>query len=212
MAVSPALAEKTSHVVSDWHSDLDNGSLAIDSFVGDIYSGLQAANLEHEDREYAQAHLRILSGLYGILRPYDGVHPYRLEMGYRLPNEKYRSLSKFWGSDIAGTLPKSGLIVNLAAVEYSQTITPFVADDRVVAPKFLTRDLRSGEPTFIVVHTKIARGAFARWLIMNRAQQLAELHKFNELGYTYEPALSTQREPVFVCSEFGGIGLSVRLK
>jgi cytoplasmic iron level regulating protein YaaA (DUF328/UPF0246 family) len=212
MKISPTLATKTHEVIADWNTTSTHQSPAIDSFIGDIYSGLRADTLSATDRDYADEHLRILSGLYGILRPYDGIVPYRLEMGYRLPDPKYKNLYEFWNDSIAKTLPAHELIINLAAVEYSKAITPFVDASRIITPKFLTVDQKTGEPTFVVVHAKIARGAFARWLIMSRINSADRLHEFADIGYRYDAMLSTPSEPVFVCQEFGGKGLSMRLQ
>jgi cytoplasmic iron level regulating protein YaaA (DUF328/UPF0246 family) len=176
------------------------------------YSGLRASALSKDDRDYAQQTLRILSGLYGILRPYDGVCPYRLEMGYKLPSQPFSNLYAYWGSSIAETFPKEGLIVNLSAVEYTRAVMPYLDVSRVVAPRFLTIHSKTGEPSQVIVHTKIARGAFARWLIVSRITSLNEMVQFNDLNYDYNAALSTPSEPVFVCKTFGGIGLSVRLQ
>lgn len=211
MHVSPALAAKTQAQIAGWHSEPARQSLALDSFVGDIYSGLRAGGLSPADRDYADTTLRILSGLYGILRPYDGICPYRLEMGYTLP-APIGSLYSFWGRTIADCLPADGLIINTSSVEYATTITPYVDAARIITPRFLTVDPHTQEPAFVVVHAKIARGAFARWLIVNRATNAAELLRFTDLGYSFEPAMSTPGEPVFVCREFGGKGLSVRLR
>jgi cytoplasmic iron level regulating protein YaaA (DUF328/UPF0246 family) len=211
MHVSTALAAKTHGVLLDWTDAPEKQSVAMDSFVGDIYSGLRAGDLSESDRAYADEHLRILSGLYGILRPLDGICPYRLEMGYRLPDAKYTDLYKFWGESIVRTLPDSGPVINLSSVEYSRTVTPFVAKRRVVSPKFLTVSPETGEPEFVVVHAKIARGAFARWLITSRAG-VEQLHDFKEIGYRYDPRLSTPEEPAFVCDTFEGKGRSVRLQ
>ncbi len=126
-----------------WSTEPEQQSLAIDSFVGDIYSGLHANTLSKSDRDYAQWTLRILSGLYGILRPYDGVCPYRLEMGYKLPGHSFGNLYKYWGLDIAETLPKEGLVVNLSAVEYTKTVIPYIDITRVVTPRFLTVNARN---------------------------------------------------------------------
>jgi cytoplasmic iron level regulating protein YaaA (DUF328/UPF0246 family) len=212
MKISPALAAKTHEVIADWNTTSEHQSPAIDSFVGDIYSGLRASTLSTADRNYANEHLRILSGLYGILRPYDGITPYRFEMGYRVPNSKYKNLYEFWGESIAKALPENELIMNLAAVEYSKAVLPFVDASRVITPRFLTIDPTTGEPKFVVVHAKIARGAFARWLITSRIDSADMLHEFADIGYRYDVALSTPREPVFVCTEFGGKGLSMRLQ
>lgn len=211
MHISAPLATKTKQTFEHWGAAPAKQSLAIDSFVGDIYSGLQAAKLTTADRDYANQTLCILSGLYGILRPYDGVMPYRLEMGYKLPDTTYRNLYDFWGDTIAKTLPAKGLIVNASSVEYSQIVTDYVEPERLITPKFLTEDLKTGEPTFVVVHAKIARGAFAHWLIKQRIEAPEHFEHFNDIGYMYNEKLSTPYEPTFVCKTFGGKGLSMRL-
>lgn len=203
MTISTDLAARTGEQYAQWSAE--PVACAAETFVGDIYSGLRVDSFDPADRRYADEHLRILSGLYGILRPFDGIAPYRLEMGYRLPG---LNLYQFWGGVIAEQLPGTGQIVNLAAAEYSRTVTKYVDADRVVTPKFLTVDPTSRQPRFVVVHAKIARGAFARWLVTSRAR---DLRTFGEIGYAYDEALSSDREPVFVCEEFGGKGLSVRL-
>lgn len=212
MHISPALAAKTQALLATWSTEPAKQSRAIDSFVGDIYSGLQADSLSAGDREYADETLRILSGLYGIIRPLDGIAPYRLEMGYTFPGAPFKNLYTFWGQAIADTLPSTGLIVNVSSVEYTKAVLPYMDAARVVAPRFLTADPKTGEPTFVVVHAKIARGAFARWLITSRATDDSDLTKFTDIGYAYDASLSTPEEPTFVCKEFGGIGLSMRLR
>ncbi len=212
MSISRVLAEKTHKLIALWSASPDAQRLAIDSFLGDIYSGLQVGGWSPQDREYANETLRILSGLYGIIRPLDGICPYRLEMGYRLPESPCPNLYNFWAADIAGTLPKDDIIINLAAVEYSKAVTPYLDPKRIVTPTFLTVSPKTNEPAFVVVHAKIARGAFARWLVINRVKELARLPEFNDLGYVYSNKLSSELLPVFVCKKFGGIGLSVRLK
>lgn len=212
MHVSVSLAETVAKSYSVWNDDKARQSPAIDSFIGDIYSGLRASTLSVADREYAQAHLRILSGLYGILRPFDGVAPYRLEMGYRLPDKRYSNLYTFWGDKVFKTLSNDDTILNLAAIEYSRLINPFADASRIITPRFLTIDAKTREPVFVVVHAKIARGAFARWAIMSRIDSAGRLHEFNDIGYHFDRTLSTLNEPVFVCNEFGGKGLSMRLE
>jgi uncharacterized protein len=213
MSLSAALAEKTHALIASWTVEPEEQSLALDSFTGDIYSGLHASDLTSEDREYADDQtLFILSGLYGILRPFDGICPYRLEMGYKLPDPNFASLYGFWGDSIAACLPPKGPVVNLAAAEYSQVVTRFIDPSRVVTPRFLTMNRKTGEPGFVVVHAKIARGAFARWLITTRAAQTAALVGFDDLGYRFDPNLSEPESPTFVCEDFGGKGLSIRLQ
>lgn len=212
MAVSPQLADTTHQLLQSWSNKSAQLSVAIDSFAGDIYSGLQAHNWSLKDRQYANSTLRILSGLYGILKPLDCIHPYRLEMGYRLPDPAYKNLYKFWQDKIAQTISLDEPIVNLAAVEYSKVVIPYVDPARIITPRFLTRSPKTGEPTFVVVHTKIARGAFANWIVRNRISQINEIYAFSDLGYYYEGDLSKPNEPVFVCESFQGLGLSVRLR
>ena len=211
MKLSSKKATQTTKLLAGWSSSATHSRPAIDAFIGDIYSGLQVHSLSAEDRMYANEHLLILSGLYGGLRPLDGIMPYRLEMGYRLPDEPYKNLYKFWGDAIATLLPGStSAIVNLSAVEYTKAVLPYV-DTPVVTPRFMSISPKTGEPTFVVVHAKIARGAFAKWLLVNRIDDVQRLHEFTDLGYKFDTQLSTTDQPTYVCEEFGGLGLSVRL-
>jgi len=212
MQVSGKLADKTHDLIAGWTDNAASQRIAIDSFLGDIYSGLQVPDWTAEDREYANGCLRILSGLYGVIRPLDGIYPYRLEMGYRLPSKKFANLYNYWGDSVAKILPSNDLIINLAALEYSKVVTDYIDQTRVVAPSFLTINQQTNEPTFVVVHAKIARGAFAHWLIKNRVKDIAHLKDYGDLGYKYSQKLSQPNVPVFVCKNFGGLGLSLRLK
>lgn len=223
MALSEPMAHKTHTLIEGW-SDANPTLPAIDLFLGDIYSGLQAQTFTSQDRQYANNHLFILSGLYGILRALDEIQPYRLEMGYKLPGNIHdpsqpniTSLYEFWGDKIAKALPESEVIINLSAVEYTKAVFPHVKNlekfnnSTIITPKFLTISPKTGEPTFVTVHAKIARGAFARWLIQHRIEDLTTLKDFNDIGYTYNAELSTPEQPVFVAQEFKGLGLSIRL-
>lgn len=211
MALSDTLANKTEALLGDWSDKASLQRPAIDSFLGDIYSGLQVQNWSEADRLYANQSLRILSGLYGVLRPFDGIFPYRFEMGYKLPAFKYKNLYEFWGTKIADSIPADTVIIDLSAVEYGKTVTQHIDSTRIITPRFLTISPKTGEPTFVVVHAKIARGAFASWMIRNRIEKAEQLERFKEIGYEFSEALSTPSMPVFVCREFGGLGLSVRL-
>lgn len=211
MHISQKLTGITRELTQGWTSDALQQRAAVDSFLGDIYSGLQISHWSENDRLYANEHLRILSGLYGILKPLDGIYPYRLEMGYKLPGTAYKDLYNFWGESIARTLPKDDMVIDLSAVEYGKTVTKYIAIGRVISPRFLTISPKTGEPVFVVVHAKIARGAFASWMIRNRIDAVEHLKQFNEIGYEYSEAVSTLAVPVFVCKAFKGIGLSVRL-
>jgi cytoplasmic iron level regulating protein YaaA (DUF328/UPF0246 family) len=212
MSLSPSLAEKTRTLIRDWTSLPSVQTPAIDSFIGDIYSGMQAPTFTAGERKYADQHLRILSGLYGLLRPLDGIAPYRLEMGYKLPGHTAGNLYDYWGDRVAKALPRAGSILNLTAVEYSDVVTPYIDNTRLIAPRFMTVSPKTGEPAFVVVHAKIARGTFARWMITNKIDQPTALPDFAEIGYRYAKKLSKPAEPVFVCKEFGGTGLSIRMQ
>lgn len=210
MHVTPLLADSTKQLMDAWTPRSDGSRPAIDAFLGDIYSGLQVQSLTAIDRTYANDHLVILSGLYGALKALDSIHPYRMEMGYKLTSP-YESLYEFWGNRIARALPDTTLIINVSAIEYTKAVLPYVPTMPVITPKFLTINQKTKRPTFVTVHTKIARGAFAHWLITHKISDPADLSNFNELNYVFDPVLSTPDQPVFVCSSFGGIGLSVRL-
>lgn len=211
MKISPKLASTTKDLIAEWTDDPSSQRAAIDSFIGDIYSGLQVQSWSKREREYANQRLRILSGLYGILRPLDGIYPYRFEMGYRIPNQTFQNMYEFWGDQIVQALPSDELIINLSAVEYSKTITKYIDRARIITPKFLTVSSTTGEPTFVTVHAKIARGAFTSWVIRHRVEQASKLQDFNEIGYVYDRVLSVEGVPVFVCKQFEGLGLSIRL-
>lgn len=180
------------------------------TFRGDIYSGLQAQNWDEKAQSYATNHLWILSGLYGILRPFDAISPYRMEMGYPLRVAE-KSLYDYWGDALASTVAKNDLYINLTADEYLKAIKKSLTNAKVIAPKFLTISPKTGEPIFVTVHAKVARGAFANWLITNQIEDITKLNEFSDLGYHYDKKLSTEAVPVFICKEFGGIGLSTRL-
>lgn len=210
MHLSVKLAAVVKQLVKNWSTTPGRLDAAVDSYVGDTYSGLQAHDWNEADRRYAQEHLRIISGLYGIVRPLDSISAYRLEMGYTLPNPMFRNLYTFWGNTIATTLPTDQMIVNLTAKEYGKTVTDYIDTNRIITPQFLTVSPKTGQPTFVVVHAKIARGAFADWMIRQRIHAKRQLPSFDRLGYRYDHTLSTARQPVYVCETFQGLGLSIR--
>lgn len=211
MKISPKLAEKTKALISKWTDTPGPQRAAIDSFLGDIYSGMRVQDWTLDDRKYADEHMVILSGLYGLLRPLDGICPYRYEMGYKYPSSKYPSLYSFWGDSIAKRIRADEPIVNLTAMEYSKVLVPSLDQIKFITPVFLTYSVKTNKPEFVTVHTKIARGAFARWIIKGRISKIEDLKNFTDLNYIYDYEASTGYIPVFVCKTFGGIGLSVRL-
>lgn len=212
MKISSDLAVKVQETYKQWGTNKAN--LAIKSFTGDIYSGLQADEFSSNDLEFAQKHLRIISGLYGILKPLDLIKPYRLEMAYRLKGFNEPNLYKFWNSKLAESLGGQDYILNLSSNEYYKAVAGHLdAEVKVITPKFLTVDSKTNQPKFAAVHAKIARGAFAGWVIRKRLIDSANLNSFNQLGYLFSPELSlSEDQPVFVCKHFGGKGLSLRLK
>lgn len=209
MHLSAKKARQVHEVWQHWSTKEECQLPAIDAFLGDIYSGLQVQTFSQTDRTYANSHLYILSGLYGVLRALDSIAPYRLEMGYKLPNQPYANLYQFWADQIASVIVPA-IIINLSAVEYTKSLLPYVNGTAVITPKFMTMN-QAGIPTQVTVHTKVARGAFANWLIRQRIQDVTELPSFNQLNYKYDATQSTPERPAFVCQKFGGIGLSVRL-
>lgn len=209
MGITTVLANTVKERVDNWSP---GGSPAALTFRGDIYSGLSAAAWSKDDAVFAQDHLLILSGLYGLIRPFDAIKPYRLEMGYRLKLDNGLALDTFWEKQLAPTLNVGDVYVNLTSKEYFKVVEKRLKTTTVISPKFLTRSEKTRQPVFVTVHAKIARGSFANWIIKNKVDSIEKLSGYNELNYVYDESLSTETEPVFVCSTFGGIGLSVRLK
>lgn len=209
MQVSDKLAADVHAQIEAWRADGGLSPAAL-TFRGDIYSGLQAQGWDAAAREYAAEHLWILSGLYGILRPYDAICPYRLEMGYKL-RIGGKDLYEYWNDALAQTVTAEDTYVNVTADEYLRAIKKSLGHATVITPKFLTVSPKTGEPVFVTVHAKIARGAFANWLISRRVENIDELRQFDDLGYRYDSGRSIEHEPVFVCKDFKGIGLSTRL-
>ena len=157
------------------------------AFDGDVYWGLEAKSLSEDDLHYAQDHVRILSGLYGLLRPMDEIQPYRLEMGTKLRNDRGMNLYEFWGEQI-GEQIRTDLnghpdqtIVNLASNEYFKAVNAKTLDRRVIEIKFLEE--KDGKARPIQYYTKFGRGVFARWIVQNRINAADDLRDFRENGY-----------------------------
>lgn len=177
---------------------------AVLTFNGDVYQGLQAGRFDARDFTEAQKSLRVLSGLYGLLRPLDLIQPYRLEMGTRLASTRGRTLYDWWGNQITDLLvkdleasPGSPVVVNLASNEYSKSIDRARLGARIVSPRFEDRDA-NGTPRIVSFHAKRARGTMAGWLVRERVRSAARLVDFDGDGYVFDAARSTKDEPVFV--------------
>lgn len=211
MQLTDTLAATAQQLIQAW-SDTGEGTAAALTFRGDIYSGLSAGQWSHSDAAFAQRHLLILSGLYGLLQPFDAIKPYRLEMGYKLQVDSHTRLDAFWQQQLDRALDPTDTYVNLTANEYFKVVKKQLSATRVISPKFLTISPKTGQPTFVTVHAKIARGSFANWLITNQIDDPSLIIDYTDLNYRYDAVLSTESQPVFVCREFGGLGLSVRLK
>ncbi len=181
--------------------DMDNTRPAAFAFAGDTYVGLDARNLSEEDIDYAQDHLRILSGLYGVLRPKDAIQPYRLEMGTRLKTRRGQSLYAYWKDAPAKALNAQAasidtdIVVNCASQEYFGAIDRKALIPRVVTPNF--QEIKAGAPKTIGFFAKKARGAMARYLVQNRVTDLSKMLEFDVDGYAYDPELSKPDTPVF---------------
>lgn len=175
---------------------------AIHCFAGDTYQGLDAATLPADALRWAEGHLRILSGLYGLLRPFDAIQPYRLEMGSRLATAKAPDLYAFWGDRIAKALNAAareagtGVLVNCASVEYFRVADRKALNLRVISPVFL--DGRAADAKVISFFAKRARGAMARFIAEQRLTDPADLHAFAAGGYVYRPDLSGEDRPVYL--------------
>ena len=210
MAISPELAELNFERFQDWAPPLDQGNArpALLTFNGDTYLGMDApATFDERDYTHAQKVLRILSGLYGVLRPLDLIAPYRLEMGSRVETPRGRDLYSFWGDRITDVLaddleasPGSRTLVNLASAEYFRAVRPDRLDARVVTPTFLDYGPDGDGPKVISFFAKRARGAMAGWIIRNRIRSPRSFPDFDDLGYRFAPELSRPATPTFVRS------------
>ena len=171
-------------------------------FKGDVYQGLQAEDLTKKEMNFAQKHVRILSGLYGILRPLDLMKPYRLEMGTKLETSQGKNLYEFWGDKIQKNVldelknQKSDLLINLASKEYFTVLGKVPEDVNVISPAF--KDYKNGKYKIISFYAKKARGLMARWIIQNKVTDFENLKDFDVEGYKYSKSESTSTTPVFL--------------
>lgn len=171
------------------------------AFNGDVYLGLGAKTMNAEDFAFAQDHLRILSGLYGLLRPLDAIEPYRLEMGSALKNPRGKNLYEFWGDRIAKEINKtlkgrrSPVVINLASNEYFSAVDTNALDADVISPTF--KDEKDGKLRALQFFAKRARGAMARWIIDNRVDDPSALMKCDADGYRFREKESTDTDWLF---------------
>lgn len=201
MSLSDSLARLNRERFQAFDPASEEGVQAAFAFNGDVYLGLRARELDRKALGWAQDHVRILSGLYGLLRPMDAIQPYRLEMGTRLKTRRGTNLYDFWGDRIAQALDADTAghgdrtIVNAASEEYFGAVDRKALKSPVVATRFVEE--KDGESRVISFFAKRARGALARWAIDNRIDRAADLRAFDGDGYRFQAAASSDAEFVF---------------
>lgn len=203
MSVSDKLAELNYARFGEWHLPFTaaNAKPAALAFKGDVYDGLDAESLSAADLDYAQHSIRILSGLYGVLRPHDLIQAYRLEMKTALKNPRGKDLYQFWGSQITDTLntqlaeEKTDTVINLASTEYFKALQPKALKGKLVTVHF--KEDKGGALKVVGLFAKRARGSMARYIVQNRIEKAADLANYKEDGYRFQPKLSSETEMVF---------------
>ncbi|RUO63359.1 hypothetical protein SAMN06297229_2176 [Pseudidiomarina planktonica] len=207
MSISDKLAGLNAARFAEWEQPFTpaNARPAAYAFDGDVYTGLAAEKLDDEALSYGQDHLRILSGLYGVLRPLDLMQPYRLEMGTKLTTERGKNLYEFWGDTITNTLNNdlaainSDVLINLASNEYFGSVQKKRLNARIVTPVF--KDEKNGQYKVISFWAKKARGLMARFVLNERPQQVSDLKAFKASGYRYSEQESSGDQLVFLRAE-----------
>jgi len=204
MKISPKLAELNVERYQTWSPpfNLNNAKHSALAFKGDVYTGLQAETLSENELNYAQQHLRILSGLYGVLRPLDLMQAYRLEMGTKLKTDAGDNLYQFWGDKITENLNAqlsaiaSNTLINLASNEYFKSVKTKQLNADVVTPVF--KDWKNGQYKMISFFAKKARGLMTAWIIKNQVEDIKGLSAFNVDGYQYSENDSDPLNPLFL--------------
>ncbi|WP_211825865.1 peroxide stress protein YaaA [Kistimonas asteriae] len=207
MSISDKLAGLNAARFEAWQTPFtpENAKQAVLAFKGDVYTGLDAGTLSAEDFAFAQAHLRILSGLYGLLRPLDLMQAYRLEMGTRFANSRGKDLYAFWGKRITEKLNQEmqqqtdNVLVNLASNEYFKSVKPADFDGEIFTPVF--KDLKNGQYKIISFYAKKARGLMVRYIIDNKITQVEDLKGFDYEGYSFNAEMTEGNEWVFTRDE-----------
>ena len=202
MDISPSLAALNADRFAQFEHSGDDTRPAALAFAGDTYQGLVADSLEDDDLRFAQDRLRILSGLYGVLRPLDAIQAYRLEMGSRLKTKAGPNLYAYWGDRLARALNEDAkalgadTLINCASVEYFSAVDPNALALNVITPQFL--EDKPGGPKIVSFYAKKARGAMARFIIERRLTDPASILDFDTGGYSFQPDLSTPTKPAFL--------------
>ncbi len=205
MNISEKLALLNSERYKSWKGSKkvsSNSKQAIFVFKGDVYQGLNIDEFKDKDLNYSQKHLRLLSGLYGVLKPLDIIEPYRLEMGTKLKLSNTKNLYEFWSEDIANQilkdlkLIKSNTIINLASNEYFSSVKSLEKTTNLISPAF--KDLSKGKYKIISFYAKRARGLMASWILRNKIKKEEDLINFDIDGYYFSEIESSKNSPVFL--------------
>ncbi|PHS72589.1 MAG: peroxide stress protein YaaA [Cycloclasticus sp.] len=204
MSISDKLGVLNSNRFIEWTVPftLENSKQALLAFKGDVYEGMDANNFSEDDLNWANEHLRILSGLYGLLKPLDLMQPYRLEMGTRFNNQRGKNLYEFWGTKITDKLnqelteQKSPVLINLASNEYFKSVKPAQLKTKVITPIF--KDWKNDKYKIISFYAKKARGMMSAYIIKNRLQSPSDIKQFDTAGYAFSAEQSTEDEWVFL--------------
>jgi len=203
MSVSAKIAELNVQRFADWHTPFTpkNAKQAVLAFKGDVYTGLNVESFNEDDFQFAQQHLRILSGLYGLLRPLDLMQAYRLEMGRKISTDRGKNLYVFWDSIITEGLNEqlevlgSKHLVNLASNEYFKSVKPKLLNAEIITPAF--KDYKNGAYKMMGVYAKKARGMLSRFIIQNKITKPELMQDFNEGGYQFNKKMSEGNTWVF---------------
>lgn len=203
MKISTKLATLNRDRIEKWTTSLETSKQALLAFRGDAYRGMDVGSLSHSELFYANDHLRILSGLYGVLRPFDGINEYRLEMGIKLPVNDLKDLYEFWDKTLEeGILEeikdhKNKTIINLASKEYFKSIEGLVNRKEVNVITITFKEFRGDKYKIISLNAKRARGMMSRYIIQNEIEDIEDIKKFNLDGYEFNEEISTEKELVF---------------
>lgn len=209
MGISDKLAGLNAARFGEWQQPFtaDNARPAMFTFAGDVYTGLAAENFSEQDVDFAQQHLRILSGLYGLLKPLDLMQAYRLEMGCKLANVRGDNLYQFWGDIITNELNKAlaeqkeETLINLASTEYFKSVKKKSLNANIITPAF--KDWKNGQYKMISFYAKKARGLMARYIIQNQITDVEQVKQFDLAGYEYNESFSKGNDWVFTRKEEG---------
>ncbi|GKX62880.1 UPF0246 protein [Pragia fontium] len=207
MSISDKLSGLNAARFAEWQPDFtpENARQAILAFKGDVYTGLHVEDFNEQDFDFAQQHLRMLSGLYGVLRPLDLMQAYRLEMGTKLENARGKDLYHFWGKRITDKLNQAlkdqgdDILVNLASDEYFKSVQTKNLNATIIKPVFL--DEKNGKYKIISFYAKKARGLMSRFIIKNRLTRAEQLVDFDLEGYQFDQSASQGNELVFKRAE-----------